>query len=45
MQLWWMDDVLIMDDIRILEAKLLQSEAENQRLREQLHALILLVRK
>jgi hypothetical protein len=40
-----MDDVLIMDDIRILEAKLLQSEAENQRLREQLHGLILLVKK
>ncbi|CAB3976746.1 Hypothetical predicted protein [Paramuricea clavata] len=34
-----------MDDIRILEAKLLQSETENQRLREQLHGLILLVKK
>ena len=34
-----------MDDMRILKAKLLQSEAENQRLREQLHGLISLVKK
>ena len=34
-----------MDDGGILKAKLLQSEAENRRLREQLHGLISLVRK
>ena len=36
---------LNMDDIGILKTKLLQSEAENRRLREQLHGLISLVRK
>ncbi|XP_028392059.1 uncharacterized protein LOC114516707 [Dendronephthya gigantea] len=34
-----------MDDVEVLKAKLLRSEAENQKLRQQLQSLILLVKK
>lgn len=37
--------MLNMDDVRVMKAKLLQSEAENQKLKEQLHGLISLVKK
>lgn len=37
--------MLNMDDVRVMKAKLLQSEAENKKLKEQLHGLISLVKK